>query len=216
VGSSRQAVLFVVCLVAISIMILAVIGARIGASWSTFVPDLIVGVATAGGIASLVALIQSRSDARRTREEKITSAYENLLDAVAEVQLMNLRQGSAAHLSKVGIRMLNLAELVDSETPEIVDWFEAERQMMAYKVVTSATAVEKVFVTGGDALEQELAAAPFRQWTAEFVFNVRAWRNSRVTGAEMGRQAALIEKGLREKGFWRDEPLPWRSDIPNA
>lgn len=212
-SQTRQTVTFVVCLLLVLVGVLSLVGATNRSAWDTFVPDLIIGVITAGGIAALVALVQVQSDVRRSHADQVTRAYENLLDVLGEMQLMDIgRRDNVQLLSKFGVRLINLAELVDGKEPYIINWFEAERQFGRYRLVESAAlAADAAVSVGADPLDIELAVAPFRQWVNENVNNLRAWRNGMADPARLLKHAEDVERLLRDRGEWLDQPMPWRS-----
>jgi hypothetical protein len=205
----NQAVLFVACIIVLVIGVLAVVAVRSNSEWATFVPDLIVGVVTAGGIAGLIALVQVRAEGGRERAAKITSAYENLLDALTDLRIMDIASESARPLAIATTRMLNLSELVRDDFPEMPAWFEAERQLgmsLALMVGTDFSMASGRKLTVEEHLEIQ---APFSEWLAEYQSRLRYWRSGRITREQMVHTAVTIEKNMRNEGTWVD-PMGWR------
>jgi hypothetical protein len=56
-----KTVVFAICVFAVAVLGLSMIGLRVGASRQIFVPDLLVGVITAGGLAGGIAWVQVSS-----------------------------------------------------------------------------------------------------------------------------------------------------------
>jgi len=200
---SSKATLFVVCLLVLLVGVLGAIGTITKSDWGTFVPDLIVGVITAGGIAGLIALLQMRSDARRQHEARVSVAYEGALDALTRIQTLDFRKVQEDVMSSVGTRLINLYEAVDDEL--VGAWFEAERQLGISKALQAS---ELTNALAADASVDEILAAsePFHRWVHDFASRVRYWRSGRITKKEMRDTATDIEAVLRKRKQWR-EPL---------
>lgn len=180
-------------------------------TWTTFWPDLIIGLIGAGAIAALVAWVQFRSDVRRAHADQVTRAYENLLDALTPLKHIDFgRYLDSPQLGMVATRMINLAELVDDREPSLPRWFEAERQLMLYWALEVAELIDDSM----DYAQRSELATPFYRWSTEFTSRVRWWRSGRMTREQMIHTASTVEVGLKKAGKWAPE-MPWR-DAPRS
>jgi hypothetical protein len=195
-----KTVVFAICVLAVAVLVLSMIGLRVGASWQTFVPDLLVGVITAGGIAGGIAWVQVSSDHRRAQADAITRAYEDVLDSLGELQLADLTDRDTSRLmSRVGVKMINFVERSEPDDGDMTLWFEAERRYLRYLALTCAMSFD-----GADGpMEREVKSIPFRKHVQELVANIRRGRLADIS-LEVREQATLIEKKLRDEGRWDD------------
>jgi hypothetical protein len=212
---NRKIVVLVVFGFVLLVAILSIIGVVMSSNWDTFVPDLINGVIGAGAIAAVIAWLQHLTEVRRSHAEKVTAAYENLMDAVTPLRQLDMRvAGEAKHFSVLNTRMIQLVECVGQDEESMAEWFEAERQLGLNRALTCFEALDAAGAVTPD--EHLKILDPFMRWTAEFGNNVRFWRTGRLTAAEMSSQAAAIEKELRAVGAWREVAMPWRDSGTGA
>ncbi|MCS5732717.1 hypothetical protein [Herbiconiux daphne] len=205
-------VVFVACAFLLSLTILAFVGIRTSSDWSTFVPDLITGVVGAGAIASLIAWVQHSSDVRRARSDRVTAAYERLLEAIAELRKTDLSPSNEiSALNTLGTRMIQFTEVVSTRDDELSGWLEAERQLGLFYAQQGTNSLQ---AAGQVSVDTHLdLIAPYLRWTAELGNNVRFWRTGKLSAAEMSEQAKKIESKLRRENAWREDALPWRQKL---
>ena len=183
--------------------------------WLTFGPDVLAGVISGlftGLAVGLILLItQKRTERRAETNRATTDAYVSVLEVLS--RMISLDFGAAGESKMLGEfrhRLTVLTELTDGNTPQIAFWFEAERQLSLHRALQSAELTKALPVNASED-EQLEARIPFGRWIAEFTTNLRFWRTGKLTDAQMGKQATVIEASLREKGAWT-EPLAWRGD----
>lgn len=177
------------------------VGLFVGSDWSTFLPDLVVGLVGAGLISGVIALVQQRASAHADRRAEQTAAYLDLLDGVTEFRSFRPDQEANGVLSRLTTKMIVFAEIIESDFPSVPSWFEAERRLMLHYVDASM----KRWPAGGSEApidEQFRALEPVLKWTKDFSSNVRLWRTGRLTDSEAAAQAASIEEQLRGIGAW--------------
>lgn len=211
-----QWTLLIACLTLVVVGGLVYIGVAVDAGWSTFVPDLIIGVVGATAIGLVLMALQQSSDRRRSHAADVNAAYNRLLDALTPLRTLDLEQGDASQLSEMRTRMLQLYETAhegDSRTA-FGAWLNAEGQLCLFQALASLEALKNV--KNRSDVEAVLgAAAPFHQWVAEFTHNIRFWRTGRLDDGTLRHQTSLIEGKLRAAGVWREDQMPWR-DIPTG
>jgi hypothetical protein len=108
--------------------------------WLTFFPDVLAGsisgLVTGLVVGAILFALQVSSERRSSYEADVSSAYRALLEVLADMVGLDFR--SPADIKMFGAlrhRMTVLSELVDTKTPEISIWFEAERQRSLYSVL---------------------------------------------------------------------------------
>lgn len=185
--------------------IFAGIGWLVDSSWSTFFPDLVVGIAGAGFISTVIALVQQRASASADRRAEQTAAYLQLLAAITEVRGFRPDKDEDGLIARTTTSMIVFSETVDEDYPSLPAWFEAERQLLLYYVglAMNRWAAVAAPVTS-DA--QFKALEPVFQWTKEFSGNVRLWRHGKLSNQDAAGQAASIEEQLRAKDAWQPHP----------
>lgn len=183
----------------------ATLGWLADSDWSTFFPDLVVGIAGAGFISTVIALVQRRASASADRRAEQTAAYLQLLAAITDVREFRPHKDAAGLLARTGTSMIVFAETVDEDYPSITAWLEAERQLLLHYV---GLAMERWPAKGEQASieEQFRALEPVFKWTREFSGNVRLWRRNMLTDQDAAGQAARIETMLRAKNAWQPHP----------
>ena len=148
--------------------IFAGLGWLADSDWSTFFPDLVIGIAGAGFISTVIALVQQRASASADRRAEQTAAYLQLLAAITDVREFRPNRDEAGLLARTGTSMIVFAETVGQDYPSVLPWFEAERQLLLYYC---GAAMEGWPATGEQApLEDQF----------------RAWRVARVGSASPG------------------------------
>lgn len=210
---SNRGGLVVVCLFGAALVALIITGVLIGSTWATFVPDLIVGVVGAGAISATIAWAQFRSDVRRGNEDRVSAAYELLLDRVQGLIHLDLTEKDAIlGVNKLHQDMRRLSELVDRPQPAFERWFEAEQQLGMYRLSQAGDELDVIHDKRPITPEDNYAALEKHcQWLSEYSNNVRYWRTGNLSADEMLRQATTIETSLRNVGGWRDDAMPWRN-----
>ncbi|MGN7970204.1 hypothetical protein [Microbacterium sp. 22296] len=208
-----QWMLFVVCLTLLILGALVYIGVTVKSEWSTFVPDLIIGVVGAAVIGLVLMALQQSTDRRRSHAADVNAAYNRLLDALTPLRTLDVATGDATQVSEMRTRMLQLYETVDEADDQATfgKWINAEGQLCLFQALSSLEALRAV----SDRSNAEAvlkASAPFHQWVAEFTHNLRFWRTGRLEESVMRTQAELIEVKLREEGVWREDETSWRDD----
>jgi hypothetical protein len=206
-SSKQLAILFGVCLFALAIFLLIVIGIRVGSDWGTFVPDLIIGVVGAAAIGGILFLAERRSESVRGRAEKVSATYDLLLEALSDLREVNSSQIDMKSFRRVWTRALQLYELVDDD--QMGAWLEAERQLSLYWMKKTMDLVDAL-PAKPDAEDVFDAFSPYLKWSSEFGSNIRYWRTGKMTHAEMAEQSSEIQKLLTPSGQWRSSPMPWR------
>lgn len=182
-----------------------VLGWLADSAWSTFYPDLIVGIVGAGFISTVIALVQQRASVSADRRAEQTSAYLQLLAAITDIRGFRPDRDEDGLLARTTTSMIVFTETVDQEYPSVPAWFEAERQLMLYYCDLGM----KRWLEKGEratAEEQMKALEPIFKWTKEFSGNVRLWRRNKLTDRDAADQAARIEKHLRAKNAWQPRP----------
>jgi hypothetical protein len=176
--------------------------------WLTFLPDVLAGsisgLVTGLVVGAILFALQRASERRSRYEDDVSGAYRSLLELLADMVGLDLRSsGDAKKFGALRHRMTVLCELVDSKTPEIGIWFEAERQRSLYRAVKSGELLQSLTVN--PTLDQRLdAIAPFSKWVAEFTNDVRFWRMGNLSGNEMAEHARVIETVLRKENAWHE------------
>ncbi|TFB67210.1 hypothetical protein E3N86_00095 [Cryobacterium sp. Hz7] len=185
--------------------IFAILGWHTDSDWSTFFPDLVVGIAGAGFISTVIALVQQRATTSADRRAEQTAAYIQLLDAITEVRGFRPDKDEDGLIARTSTSMIVFSETVDEDYPSIPAWFEAERQLLLYyvRVALNRWAAVPAPVTA-DA--QFRALEPVFQWTKEFSGNIRLWRRGKLTDQDAAGQAVSIEEQLRAKDAWQTRP----------
>lgn len=183
---------------------LAVAGFVLGSDWSTFIPDLVVGLVGAGLISGVIALVQQRATAHADRRAQQTAAYLELMDAVTEFRNFRPDQDADGVLSRLTTKMILFSELIETDFPSVPSWFEAERRLMLHYVHAS---MARWPTAGSKApIEDQLRALePVFKWTKDFSSNVRLWRSGRLTDSNAVEQAGSIEEQLRAQGAWDEK-----------
>lgn len=92
---------------------LVLLGVNLGSDWATFIPDLIIGVVCAAVIGLVLMVVQQSFDRRRSHAADVTTAYNQLLDALTPLRTLDLATGDASHVSIMRRRLLQLFETVD-------------------------------------------------------------------------------------------------------
>jgi hypothetical protein len=187
--------------------------------WLTFFPDVLAGsisgLVTGLVVGAILFALQVSSERRSSYEADVSSAYRALLEVLADMVGLDFR--SPADIKMFGAlrhRMTVLSELVDTKTPEISIWFEAERQRSLYRAEKSGELVKSL--TTNSTMDQRLEAiAPFSKWVTEFSNNVRYWRLGKLPGHEMAEHASAIEIMLRKESAW-NESMSWVKDGETA
>jgi hypothetical protein len=185
--------------------IFAILGWLTDSDWSTFFPDLVVGIAGAGFISTVIALVQQRASASADRRAEQTSAYIQLLDAITEVRGFRPDKDEDGLIARTSTSMIVFSETVDEDYPSIPAWFEAERQLLLYYVRVAMNRWKAV-PAPATADAQFRALEPVFQWTKEFSGNVRLWRRGKLTDQDAANQAVSIEEQLRAKDAWQTRP----------
>lgn len=183
----------------------AALGWAAGSDWSTFFPDLLVGIAGAGFISTVIALVQQRASAYADQRDEQTAAYLQLLAAITDVREFRPNKDEAGLLARTGTSMIVFAETVDQDFPSVLPWFEAERQLLLYYC---GLAMERWEAIGEQATvdDQFRALEPVFKWTRDFSSNVRLWRRKKLSDQDAADQAARIEQVLRSKNAWQEPP----------
>lgn len=207
----RKWALPVAIVLVVAISSLALLGYLLGSDWSTFIPDLIIGVVGASAIGLALFALQESSERRRAADERVSVAYSGLLDALNALLTMDLRDGEAALMGTVANKMLHVYEAVEPEDVVLGRWFEAERQLCLHRAIQCHRTLTGLESPSEDEIFK--ASVPFRQWVAEFTGNVRLWRVGGISSHEMQRQTHLIEQVLRKANAWNERPYPWRQDV---
>ncbi|WP_457101760.1 hypothetical protein [Microbacterium sp. P5_E9] len=208
-----QLKLFIVCVTLIVLGALVAVGVAVKSQWSTFIPDLIIGVVGAAVIGLVLFGLQQSTDRRRAHGADLTAAYNRLLDALTPLRTLDVGTGDASLVSEMRTRMLQLYETVDEAGDQATfgEWINAEGQLCLFQAVRSLEALRGVS-DRSDAEAVLAASAPFHQWVAEFTHNLRFWRTGSLDRRTMQTQAEAIESKLRSKGAWQDGAMPWRGD----
>lgn len=200
-----------------TVLILAVLvwlGMRLGSDWSTFIPDLIIGVVGAAVIGLVLMVVQQVSDRRRAHAADVSAAYNQLLDALTPLRTLDVAVGDASQVSMMRTRLLQLFETVDVKDHRTAfgEWLNAEGQLCLFRVNQALARLRKVTDrTDIDAILE--ASSPFHRWVAEFSHNIRFWRTGKMSEATMREQAKAIESILRKEEVWREDNMPWREDL---
>jgi len=134
-SGGQKPALLVASILLVAIGSLALLGYLIGSDWSTFIPDLIIGVVGATAIGLALFALQESSERRRAAEERVSVAYGSLLDALNSLLTMDLRDGEAALMGTVANKMLHVYEAVVPEDLVLGRWLEAERQLCLYRAM---------------------------------------------------------------------------------
>jgi hypothetical protein len=185
--------------------IFAFLGWITDSDWSTFFPDLVVGIAGAGFISTVIAFVQQRASASADRRAEQTAAYLQLLAAITEVRGFRPDIDQDALIARTTTSMLVFSETVDEEYPSIFDWFHAEQLLLLYNVGLAKNRWASVtWPVKADA--QSEALEPVFTWTKDFSSNVRLWRNNKLNDKDAADQAARIEDFLRAKNAWQPHP----------
>lgn len=203
--TSRGRALATLALMAgLALALIAIAGVAVDSSWVTFVPDLIIGLLTAGGVAGFIAVAQFRAEARRGEKEARDRAYEDLLDSLADLQLAALTDRDTTRLmSRVGVKMITLVEREDKDDSDLAAWFEAERRYLRYIAVQCALNIPPE-ATPFDA---EYASLPFRDHINNLVANVRHWHRY-GDGSALRIQAEALRAELEAAGEWEPKRPP--------
>ncbi|NYJ20102.1 hypothetical protein [Glaciibacter psychrotolerans] len=183
----------------------AALGWLTGSDWSTFFRDLVVGIAGARFISTVIALVQQRASASADRRAERTAAYLQLLTAITDIREFRPNNDATGLLARTGTSMIVFAETVDGDFPSVLPWFEAEPQLLLYYC---GAAMERWDAISEEATvdEQFKALEPVFKWTKEFSRNVRLWRRNKLSDHEAADQAARIEQMLRPKNAWQEPP----------
>lgn len=208
-----QWTLFIVCTTLLVLGGLVMIGIKVKSDWSTFVPDLIIGVVGAAVIGLVLMALQQSNDRRRSHAADVNAAYNRLLDALTPLRTLDVATGDPSQVSEMRTRMLQLYETVDEADDQATfgKWINAEGQLCLFQALRSLEELRAVS-DRSNAEEVLKASAPFHEWVAEFTHNLRFWRTGRLEESVMRSQAEAIELKLRSKGAWRDDTMPWRDD----
>lgn len=208
-----QWTLFIVCTTLLVLGGLVMIGIKVKSDWSTFVPDLIIGVVGAAVIGLVLMALQQSNDRRRSHAADVNAAYNRLLDALTPLRTLDVATGDPSQVSEMRTRMLQLYETVDEADDQATfgKWINAEGQLCLFQALRSLEALRAVS-DRSNAEEVLKASAPFHKWVAEFTHNLRFWRTGRLEESVMRSQAEAIESKLRSKRAWRDDTIPWRDD----
>lgn len=214
-------VLLIVVSGVVAVAVLTVIGVEVRSDWSSFIPDVIVGVIGAGAIAALISFTTWQVQRRDALLAETTSAYNELLQSVTDLRGADLvspkgKQAGDA-IRRMNVRMVVLSECIDRDKEVLANWFEAERQLATHRALAAAAAVAELEQDDelhgvDDVIDAE---APLLRWTAEFTNNLRYWRTGKVKTSELVRQAESIEAALRAERAWH-EPFSWRRDDSEA
>lgn len=174
--------------------------------WSTFYPDLIVGIVGAGLIGAAIAIVQHEASASADRRAEQTAAYLQLLAAITDIREFGPESERIGILARTGTSMIVFAETVEKDYPSVPAWFEAERQLMLYNC-DRVLELSSTLKNGASEESMLRAREPILKWTKDFSGNVRLWRNNKLTDIDAADQSARIEKLLQARGAWR---------LPNA
>lgn len=206
-----QWTLFIVCTTLLVLGGLVMIGVIAKSDWSTFVPDLIIGVVGAAVIGLVLMALQQSTDRRRSHAADVNAAYNRLLGALTPLRTLDVATGDATHVSEMRTRMLQLYETVDDADDRATfgKWINAEGQLCLFQALSSLEALRAVS-DRSNAEEVLKASSPFHEWVTEFTHNLRYWRTGRLEESVMRTQAEAIESKLRSKGVWRDDTMSWR------
>jgi hypothetical protein len=185
--------------------IFAILGWLTDSDWSTFFPDLVVGIAGAGFISTVIAFVQQRASESADRRAEQTAAYLQLLDAITAVRGFRPGKDEDGLIARTTTSMIVFSETLDEDYPSVPAWFEAERQLLLYYANVAmmrwaALAAPVVDDARFKALE------PVFQWTKEFSGNVRLWRRGKLSDHDAANQAVRIEEMLRAKHAWQPHP----------
>lgn len=200
--------LFVAYVLVLALAGLALLGVRLGSDWSTFVPDLIIGIVGASGIGLALFALQESAERRRGAASDVSRAYGRLLDALTVLRTLDFTRDAASSISVAATRMLQLYEAVAPDDEALGNWLEANRQFGLYRALTVHNAIALLSTKSPDAVFE--ASAPFHRWVAEFGGNIRLWRIGKVSTREMIADGAAMEGVLREAGAWRESHYLWR------
>ncbi|MGK0721385.1 hypothetical protein [Leucobacter sp. W1478] len=196
------------------LVVLVWLSIRLGSDWSTFIPDLIIGVVGAAVIGLVLMAVQHSSDRRRAHTTDVTAAYNRLLDALTPLRTLDLATGDASQVSVMRTQLVQLFETVDVKEDRTAfgEWLNAEGQLCLFRATQALEALRKVADRSDlDAILE--ASSPFHRWVAEFSHNIRFWRTGNVSEATIREQAGAIESILRKEGVWREDNMPWRNHL---
>lgn len=183
--------------------LLAWLGVSVGSDWSTFLPDLVVGIAGAGFISTVLLLVQQRAARLSDKRTEQTAAYLQLLERITDARAFRPDKDGTELLGRLTTSMIVFSEVVDEEYPALPAWFEAERQRVIYSFDQVLQRSQSFDLRTTDE-ERLRAVEPVFVWSQNFSGNVRLWRKGKLTNEDAASQAAAIEKVLRKEGAWRE------------
>ncbi len=206
----RRRLPLIACCAALVLTVLVLLGVWLDADWSTFIPDLIIGVVGAAVIGLVLLMVQFSTEQRRSHAADVTAAYNRLLDSLTPLRTLELATGDASHVSVMRTRLVQLFEAVDEgeERRAFGEWLNAEGQLCLHRATKSLDAL-RVLEDRSNARSILDANAPFHRWVAEFSHNIRFWRTGNMDEATMREQAEAIETALRGEGVWVEDTMPW-------
>ena len=210
--TNRKLKLGAICCGTVAVLLgLVALGVEFGSDWSTFIPDIIIGVVGAAIIGVLISTSDRRMQEQRERLSDQRIAYNALLDALSDLRSFSMYAERASDKLPVLVtRMIQLAETVDSQVFAV--WLEAERQL-CLSATMKVTELSAPLDPESTVDEHIAAVKPLMEWIGEFANNIRYWQLGKLTEPEMAEQAKRIETLLRARNQWRSSPLPWRKEF---